>query len=440
MPSNAIDKIKDFDKFGSVLGLERMEKLMQLLGNPQDSLKYIHVAGTNGKGSVCRYIYNALLANGYDVGLFTSPFLEVFNERIEFNGELIDDDDLKTCTDIVLQKTDEMVASGYDSPTEFEVVTAIAFVYFAMKKAQFVVLEVGLGGSGDSTNIIDKAEISIITSISFDHMDRLGNTLDLIAKEKAGIIKDGVPVVMNVEDREAQIPIARKAYEKNAVLYNVKKLPYAVVEKSIDKYAIDTNIYGTDYSGVEISMLGKHQVDNIMTALTAIEVLRKAGKIKIERTKLYEGIFKTRHKGRFERIGSKIVMDGAHNEAGARALADTLKELYGGKKILAVVGVLKDKEYDKILEILGEVVTKFIFTEVDNPRKCEAEELVEVLLGMGTQIEVDAVKDSVLALEKGISELAKFDLLLVAGSLYLIGNLRPVVVARLASGDLKWLS
>ena len=170
MPSNAIDKIKDFDKFGSVLGLERMEKLMQLLGNPQDSLKYIHVAGTNGKGSVCRYIYNALLANGYDVGLFTSPFLEVFNERIEFNGELIDDDDLKTCTDIVLQKTDEMVASGYDSPTEFEVVTAIAFVYFAMKKAQFVVLEVGLGGSGDSTNIIDKAEISIITSISFSNI------------------------------------------------------------------------------------------------------------------------------------------------------------------------------------------------------------------------------------------------------------------------------
>lgn len=319
-------------------------------------------------------------------------------------------------------------------------VTAIAFVYFAMKKAQFVVLEVGLGGSGDSTNIIDKAEISIITSISFDHMDRLGDTLDLIAKEKAGIIKDGVPVVMNVEDREAQIPIARKAYEKNAVLYNVKKLPYAVVEKSIDKYAIDTNIYGTDYSGVEISMLGKHQVDNIMTALTAIEVLRKAGKIKIERTKLYEGIFKTRHKGRFERIGSKIVMDGAHNEAGARALADTLKELYGGKKILAVVGVLKDKEYDKILEILGEVVTKFIFTEVDNPRKCEVEELAEVLLGMGNQIEVDAVKDSVLALEKGISELVKFDLLLVAGSLYLIGNLRPVAVARLASGDLKWLS
>ena len=135
-----------------------------------------------------------------------------------------------------------MGACGYYSPTEFEVVTAIAFVYFAMKKAQFVVLEVGLGGSGDSTNIIDKAEISIITSISFDHMDRLGDTLDLIAKEKAGIIKDGVPVVMNVEDREAQIPIARKAYEKNAVLYNVKKLPYAVVEKSIDKYAIDTNI------------------------------------------------------------------------------------------------------------------------------------------------------------------------------------------------------
>ena len=223
MQSSPVEKIKEFDKFGSVLGLERMEKLMELLGNPQDGLKYIHVAGTNGKGSVCRYIYNALLSNGYDVGLFTSPFLEVFNERVEINGALISDVDLGICADKVIEKADEMVKSGYASPTEFEIVTAIAFVYFAMKKAEFVILEVGLGGRGDSTNIIKKPEISIITSISYDHMDRLGSTLGLIAGEKAGIIKEGVPVVMNVDEREAQIPIAKAAYEKNAVLYDVKK-------------------------------------------------------------------------------------------------------------------------------------------------------------------------------------------------------------------------
>ncbi|MGP1570322.1 MAG: bifunctional folylpolyglutamate synthase/dihydrofolate synthase [Eubacteriales bacterium] len=434
MPSNSIDKIKKFDKFGSVLGLTRMEKLMQLLGNPQDKLKYIHVAGTNGKGSVCRYIYSALLANGYSVGLFTSPFLEVFNERIEMNGELINDEDLAICTDQVIQKTEEMVNAGEDSPTEFEVVTAIAFLYFAMKKAEFVVLEVGLGGSGDSTNIIKTSEISIITSISFDHMDRLGDTLFLIASEKAGIIKKGVPVVMNVDEREAQVPIAKKAYEKKSILYNVKKIPYAVSEKSVEKYVIDTNIYGTDYSGVEISMIGRYQVDNIMTALTALEILRKDKKIQIERTKLYEGLFKASHKGRFERIGDKIVLDGAHNEAGAKALVDTLKELYGGKKILALVGILRDKEYEKILEELSEVVAKFIFTEIDNPRKCEAEELVAKANSVccnNVDIVIDAHKNSKDALESALEESKDFDLLLVSGSLYLIGELRPIILERL---------
>lgn len=433
MPSNSIDKIKDFDKFGSVLGLERMEKLMELLGNPQDELKYIHVAGTNGKGSVCRYIYSALLSNGYDVGLFTSPFLEIFNERIEMNGELISDSDLAICTDKVLEKTEDMVRAGFDSPTEFEVVTAIAFVYFVMKKAEFVVLEVGLGGSGDSTNIIKKPEISVITSISFDHMDRLGDTLSLIASEKAGIIKEGVPVVMNVDEREAQIPIAKKAYEKNAGLYNVKKIPYAVCEKNVDKYVIDTNIYGTDYSGVEISMVGKHQVDNILTALTAIEILRKEKKIQIERTKLYAGILKTKHKGRFERIGERIILDGAHNEAGARALVDTLKELYKDKKILALVGILKDKEYEKMLSIFSEVVTKFIFTEIENPRKCDADELVKTIECMtkeGAEIAAYAQADHAHALEQAFEESKDFDILLVAGSLYLIGELRPTILKK----------
>ena len=192
---NAVKRIEEFERFGSILGLERMNVLMELLGNPQEALKCVHVAGTNGKGSVSRYIYDSLEANGYRCGLFTSPFIETFNERIQFHGKNISDSELEKVTDIVLDKVSEMTSMGYTSPTEFEVITAEAFLYFAMKNADFVVLEVGLGGSGDSTNVISRPLVSVITSISLDHTDRLGSTIEEIAAEKAGIIKDGCPVV-----------------------------------------------------------------------------------------------------------------------------------------------------------------------------------------------------------------------------------------------------
>ncbi|MBR3260117.1 MAG: bifunctional folylpolyglutamate synthase/dihydrofolate synthase, partial [Firmicutes bacterium] len=186
---DAIAKIHEFEKFGSILGLERMTSLMHELGDPQDDLKCIHVAGTNGKGSVCKYVYEILEAQGYRTGLYTSPFLEVFNERIELDHEFISDEDLQTYTDRVLEKVKVLTDRGEDSPTEFEVITAVAFLYFKEKKADYVVLEVGLGGIGDSTNLIKEPLVSVITSISFDHTDRLGNTLAEIAGNKAGIIK-----------------------------------------------------------------------------------------------------------------------------------------------------------------------------------------------------------------------------------------------------------
>ena len=169
---NAIEKISEFLKFGSVLGLERMNVLLDKLGNPQDSLKVIHVAGTNGKGSICRYIYEVLQAGGYRTGLYTSPFIEVFNERIEFDHNYISDKDLEIYTDAVIEKAHEMVAEGQDSPTEFEIITAIAFLYFKEKQADYVVLEVGLGGSGDSTNVVSKPLATVIASISLDQIGR----------------------------------------------------------------------------------------------------------------------------------------------------------------------------------------------------------------------------------------------------------------------------
>ena len=209
----AIGKIHEFEKFGSILGLERMTKLLDILGNPQDELKVIHVAGTNGKGSTCKFIYSVLQECGYKVGLYTSPFLEIFNERIELDGAYISDNDLAQYTDRVLAAVKQMTDAGLQSPTEFEVITAIAFLYFKEKKADYVVLEVGLGGRGDSTNVCKKPLISVITSISYDHTDRLGNTLAEIASEKAGIIKDGCPVVTSAEADEALAVIEQAAAE-----------------------------------------------------------------------------------------------------------------------------------------------------------------------------------------------------------------------------------
>lgn len=424
---NTINKFKEFERFGSRLGLERMATLMELLGNPEKNLKYIHVAGTNGKGSVCKYIYEALQENGYKVGLFTSPFLEVFNERIEFDHQLISDEDLEKCTNIVLEKIDIMLSKGLDSPTEFEVITAVAFVYFNMKNADFVVLEVGLGGKGDSTNIIEKPLACVITSISFDHMDRLGDTIEEIAAEKAGIIKEGVPVIINVERSEAAKVIARKAYEKNCVLHDVTKIKYAVTEKNIDGYKMDTNIYSTDYSEVEISMVGKHQVQNVLTALVTLELLRKAEIIKVERSRLYAGLKKARQNGRFEVMdkGPYVIIDGAHNEDGAAALSKTTEELLPGKKILFVTGMLGDKDIKKILDSFTKMADDFVITEPDNPRKCPAMELTRALQERGKNC--ITIENPVEACKYALEHKKEYDAVMFAGSLYLIGRIRSLL-------------
>lgn len=220
------------------------------------------MAGTNGKGSVCKFLEEGLASCGYKVGLYTSPFIESFNERIRLGGENISDDDIEKYTDPVLKAAEEMVSEGLDSPTEFEVITAVAFLYFREKGSDIVILEVGLGGRGDSTNVVESPLACVITSISYDHMDRLGNTLAQIAMEKAGIIKQGVPVISNVAEREASAVIARQAYREGCRLYDVSKLKYTVSDVTPFGQTVSMQLYGTDYSDMEISMTGEHQCEN----------------------------------------------------------------------------------------------------------------------------------------------------------------------------------
>ena len=230
--STAVDKIHEFRRFGSVLGLERMNDVLSKLGDPQGDLKVIHVAGTNGKGSVCKFLEGGLSSCGYNVGLYTSPYIESFNERIRLGGHDISDSDLEVYTDRVLAKVDELVSEGKDSPTEFEVITAVALLYFKEKNADIVILEVGLGGSGDSTNVVKEPLASVICSISYDHMDRLGNTLEEIAADKAGIIKPGCPVISNVPEHGSAAVIARRAYENDSRLYDVSGIKFHIYDET----------------------------------------------------------------------------------------------------------------------------------------------------------------------------------------------------------------
>ena len=419
-----IDRIHEFNRFGMVLGLDRMEELLRRLGNPQDDLKVIHVAGTNGKGSVSKYLEEGLSACGYKMGLYTSPYIETFNERIRYDGADISDEDLEYYGQKVVSAAEAMVADGLDSPTEFEVVTAIAFLYFAGRQADITILEVGLGGIGDSTNVVKSPLASVITSISYDHMAQLGSSLAEIAVNKAGIIKTGCPVIANVPQRDAAKIIARKAYAMGSRLYDISGIHAAVFDETPFSQKVSMELYEKSYSGVEISMVGRHQAENLKTALATLEILRKSGAVKLDREALYEGLKRARQPGRFEVIGEDpvVIIDGAHNEAGAQALQETMAQHFAGKKILLVAGILADKEIDSIVKFLTKITDHIIVTEPDNPRKLAAEKLAEHVAEFGVAAEVVSDVEAVVHRAKALAD--GYDVILFAGSLYLIGDVR----------------
>lgn len=419
-----IDRIHEFNRFGMVLGLDRMEELLRRLGNPQDDLKVIHVAGTNGKGSVSKYLEEGLSACGYKMGLYTSPYIETFNERIRYDGADISDEDLEYYGQKVVSAAEAMVADGLDSPTEFEVVTAIAFLYFAGRQADITILEVGLGGIGDSTNVVKSPLASVITSISYDHMAQLGSSLAEIAVNKAGIIKTGCPVIANVPQRDAAKIIARKAYAMGSRLYDISGIRAAVSDETPFSQKVSMELYEKSYSDVEISMVGRHQAENLKTALATLEILRKSGAVKLDREALYEGLKRARQPGRFEVISEDplVIIDGAHNEAGAQALQETMAQHFAGKKILLVAGILADKEIDSIVKFLTKITDHIIVTEPDNPRKLAAENLAEHVADFG--VAAEAVPDVETAVHRAKELADGYDVILFAGSLYLIGDVR----------------
>jgi dihydrofolate synthase/folylpolyglutamate synthase len=423
----AIEKIHEFERFGSVLGLERMNIILEKLGNPQDDLKVIHVAGTNGKGSICKYIYEVLRAAGYKAGLYTSPFLEVFNERIELDGEYISDEDLSIYTQRVLDKAKEMVEEGYDSPTEFEVVTAIAFLYFKEKGCDYAVLEVGLGGRGDSTNVVKSPLCSVIASISLDHTDRLGDTIAKIAFEKAGIIKENCPVVINTDKKEARDVFVAKAEECHAEIFDAIGLKPEITAKTLEGCIFNVKVMEKEYHDIEISMGGDYQVSNAMAALYALTLLNARGKINVSDAAIAAGMKKAKQIGRFEIMGREpfVIIDGAHNPDGSLSLKTTINQFFHDKKVLMIVGILADKDVGQVLDNFRGITDEFVATEPGNPRKMKAAELAENIYAKGGKCIIMETPEK--AVDYAMSRRGDFDLILFAGSLYLIGEVRRLL-------------
>ncbi len=419
----ALDYIHSTYKFGSKLGLDNIRDLLRRLGDPHRQFKVLHVGGTNGKGSVTSMLTHVLFEEGYKVGMFISPYLERFTERIQVNLKEIKPEELAHITALVKEKVEEMVNEGRNHPTEFEIVTAIGFVYFAQQQVDYAVVEVGLGGRLDATNVVDPL-VSVITSISYDHMDILGNTLDKIAYEKAGIIKPGRPVVTYPQPPEAMEVIRNVARQRNAQLYEVNSDGIVVHSSEIGKQSFDYTFDGETLSNIVIRLTGRHQILNAATALTALVVLGRQG-ITVSQRAIYDGMKRAVWPGRIEVLQHQpyVLLDGAHNATGAQALADTIKEYFADRKIILVIGVSKDKEVDAILKALCPLAESVIVTKYDGMRAMEPEELAG-RVKQYTSARITVEQDSEKAMEAGLRSVKPDDVLLFTGSLYLIGEIR----------------
>ena len=320
-------------------------KLLELLGNPQDKLKIIHVAGTNGKGSVCSFIANSLHAQGYKVGLYTSPYLEKFTERIRINGENIPEEDVARIVTLMREKIEQMVKEGFSYPTEFEIETAMAFYYYWEQGVDYVALEVGLGGRYDATNVIKDSLASVIVSLSLDHIGILGDTLGKIAYEKAGIIKPNGLTISYKQKEEAAEVIKDVCKEQNSEYIEVDFDSINVKKSDVSSQMFDCTIDGEKFEDMEIQLIGDHQVNNAVLALTVLKAIRDKRGVELSNEAIKKGFHDTKWPGRIEKIKDNpvFIIDGAHNEDGARSLTNALEKNFKGKKLTFLIGMLADK-------------------------------------------------------------------------------------------------
>lgn len=426
----ALDYIEGLAVFGSRPGFERIDALLDALSHPEKGMRYVHVSGTNGKGSVCNTVANVLSAAGYKTGLFTSPFVSDFRERIQIDATFIEKEKLCRLTEQVKSVCEELIKKGIQ-PTEFEVITAIAFLYFKEEKCDVVVLEVGLGGLLDSTNVIDTPLVSAIVSLSFDHQGVLGESIEEIAMHKAGIIKDGGVTVSAPNQPESALHVLRTAafeHENKFVIADPSQIEI-----------ISEGISGTlvSYKGLQftLKLIGPHQIENLSVSLAVIEELKNRG-LEISNAALCTGVEATTVPARVEVISKDplIIIDGGHNEDGARVLANTLSRFTSDIKKTFLIGVMADKEVDKVLSQIVPLASCVVATTPNSPRSMPANELAAAAQGYmksPSSTTCSACADPCDAYDRALEyATAHGQSLVVCGSLYLAGDVRAHALTR----------
>lgn len=424
-----IKRIWDMTAKKGPSGLARMIKLLELLGNPEANLKCIHVAGTNGKGSVCQFIASMLRVAGYTVGVFTSPHVMEYNERFEVDKKYISDDDFCRIAEYVMSFAEQLNEMGFGYLSEFEILTATSFIYFKEQSPQFVILETGIGGRIDMTNVIKNPLVTVITQIGYDHIGMLGDTLSDIALAKAGIVKRGIPVISESAEKEVKAVIKREADANGAEFIDASNIKYKInnFDDSIE-FDILSDI---NLENLEIKLLGEHQVRNAITAVLAVKKIKDRRYISINESEIRQGLISAQNMGRFEILSKDpyVIIDGAHNPQGIKAAIKTLKMLQKSilknKEILTVFGCFNDKAYPEMIELLQFGLKELgchevIATEPDSPRALKALTLKKLL--ENEDIAVTAISDEKLAFERAIT--GNYDIMLFLGSIYLIGDIR----------------
>jgi dihydrofolate synthase/folylpolyglutamate synthase len=421
-----VDYLYALQKHGVKLALENSIALMEIMGNPHRKFRTVHVAGTNGKGSTSVCIATMLQAAGYRVGLYTSPHLVSFTERIRINGTAISEDDVVALARTVrdgYRGPENPDASGMMSPTFFEVTTAIAFRYFADQAVDLAVIEVGMGGRLDSTNVI-RPLVSVITNIELEHTEFLGTTIEQIAGEKAGIIKSEVPLVTGVNQPEVIRLFERDAAAQGSPVYRLQRDFWPENCAGGASQVFDYRGLKSVYPGLRLNLIGRHQVDNACLALAAIECLRNTG-IALDEATLRTGLEQARWEGRMEQVARRpdIFLDGAHNPASARALAGTIAELKTSySRFVLVIGILGDKDYHGILTELLPLADHVVVTMPQYARALDIGALAKEVRKLHAS--VDIAETVGVAIERSREGASADDLILVTGSLYVVGDAR----------------
>ncbi len=419
----ALDFLNQSYKIGRKLGLENIQRLLDKLGNPERKLQIIHVAGTNGKGSTSSMIYSVIQEAGYSVGFYSSPHLVHYNERFGYNGRLISDSDLARSLTVVKEACEELVEEGFDHPTEFEILTAAGLWFFDSLGLEYAVMEVGLGGRLDATNVVQPV-ISIITPIAMDHEAYLGDSLKAIAGEKAGIIKSRVPVVVGLQEEEVLEVLRARALELGSDFSAIDKEGLEILKSDLSENHF---IYkGHDY---RLALLGLHQIDNALLAIEALKIMKDQGRIDVDEEEIRKGLLKTRWPGRLEKIASNpdFYIDGGHNAHGIRAVSKLLKPEEKDRRIL-LLGMRQDKDYTEVLKLLLPLFREVVFTLPLGDMVVPVEELIEKAAEMG--IEARGHSDYKKALDLVYSKLKAGDQVFAMGSFYLIGEVKDEVLRR----------